>query len=77
MPGAEAGDPGGEGAVHVSRAVLGVGGDCMWRWADSRTEGNKKHKTDVTDGKLDLPWGTRKAWKMFYNKGPPLQSHVC
>lgn len=72
MPGAEAGDPGGEGAVHVS--VTGLGG-CMWRWGGAlRTKGNKKHKADFRLHRLKVrpSTGTRKAWKIFYNKG-----HLC
>lgn len=43
MPGAEAGDPGREGAVHVSVLCLG------WEWV------HEKHKVDIIAWKSDLP----------------------
>ena len=60
MPGAEAGDPGREGAVHVSVLCLGwewVQVACGGRvgWVDTRTEGDEKHKVDIIAWKLDLP----------------------
>lgn len=71
MPGAEAGDPGGEGAVHVSVPGLGVGTLGMWRWGgwgDPRTKGNKKHKVDVITWELDLSLALESPGSCFIAK---------
>lgn len=77
MPGAEAGDPGREGAVHVSVLCLGwewvqvaCGGGVGW--VDPRTEGHKKHKVDTVAWKSDQGPGSCLITKAKFSRSPLL-----